>query len=112
MNDELRNLNHKEQEALDGSPSQINDAAGYIHVKFQCGPIKEVGVNGTSIENVLELLKNRLEGFQKGPFRCRTNALAITKIEEAIMWLEERTKIRVAQGVEGTNQKHEETLEV
>ena len=109
MNDELRNLNTEKQEAMDGSSAIVNDGARYIHFKFQCGPIQEYGVNGTSIENVLELLKNRLEGFQKGPFRCRTNALSITKIEEAIMWLEERTKQRVKQGVEGTNQSHEES---
>ncbi len=108
MNDELRNLNKEKQEAMDGSPSKIGDEAGYIHIKFQCGPVQEHGVNGTSIENVLDLLKQRLEGFQKGPFRCRTNAVAITKIEEAIMWLEERTKQRVAQDVEGTNQPHKE----
>jgi len=108
MNEELRNLNTEAQVAMDGSEPSVADAAGYIHIKFQCGPIKEHGVNGTSIENVLDLLKIRLEGFQKGPFRCRTNALAITKIEEAIMWLEERTEQRVAQGVEGTNQAHKE----
>ena len=108
MEDELRNLNTEKQESMDGSPSKISDEAGYVNIKFQCGPIKEHGVNGTSLENVLDLLKLRLEGFQKGPFRCRTNALAITKIEEAMMWLEERTKQRVSQGVEGTNQKHEE----
>jgi len=108
MNDELRNLNEKAQVAMDGSSPSVSDAAGYIHIKFQCGPIKEHGINGTSIENVLELLKTRLEGFQKGPFRCRTNAIAITKIAEAMMWLEERTKQRVKQGVEGTNVKHKE----
>lgn len=108
MNDELRGLNTEAQVAMDGSQPSVSDAAGYIHIKFQCGPVPEKGVNGTSIENVLELLKIRLEGFQKGPFRCRTNAVAITKIEEAIMWLEERTKQRVEQGVEGTLQAHEE----
>jgi len=108
MNDDLRGLNTQKQEALDGSPAIVNDEAGYIHIKFQCGPIKEHKVNGTSIENVLELLANRLRGFQKGPFRCRTNAVAITKIEEAMMWLEERTKTRISQGVEGTNQAHKE----
>ena len=108
MNDDLRNLNTEKQEAMDGSPSKIHDEAGYINIKFQCGPVQEHGVNGTSIENVLDLLKIRLEGFQAGPFRCRTNALAITKIEEAIMWLEERTKQRVEQGVEGKNMTHTE----
>jgi len=106
MNDALRNLNVKDQEAMDGSASTVRDAAGFINIKFQCGPIKEHGVNGTSIENVLDLLVKRLEGFQNGPFKCRENALAITKLEEAIQWLEHRTRKRVQQGVEGTNVAH------
>lgn len=106
MNDELRGLNEEQQIAMDGSKPIVNDGAGYIHIKFQCGPVKEAGVNGTSIENVLDLLVKRLDGFQNGPFKCRENALAITKIEEAIMWLEYRTKKRVEQNTEGTNQAH------
>lgn len=88
-------MDKQEQERSDGTVSDIALYTGdteYGRIKFQCGPIKEVGVNGTTIENVLEALKHRLECFQKGSFRCRTNAKAITKIEEAIMWLEERTK--------------------
>ena len=106
MNEELRNLNEKGQEAMDGSAAHVRDAAGFVNIKFQCGPIGEVGVNGTSIENVIELLERRLEGFQKGAFKCRENALAITKLQEARLWLEERTRTRVAQGVEGKNQAH------
>src|ERR1043165_908829 len=106
MNDALRNLNTEEQEAMDGSSATSRDAAGYVNIKWQCGPIQEVGINGTSIENVAQLLIARLEGFNNGPFKCRENSLAITKLEEAIHWLEHRTKKRVAQGVEGTNQAH------
>lgn len=106
MNEELRNLNTETQEAMDGSPSTVRDASGYINIKFQCGPVAEVGVNGTSIENVIDLLEKRLEGFQSGPFKCRENALAITKLQEARLWLEERTRLRVAQGVEGKNAPH------
>lgn len=105
MNDNLRNLNQKQQETLDGSTAAIRDVAGFVNIKFQCGPIKEHGVNGTSIENVIDLLIERLNGFQMGPFRCRENALAITKLQEAIMWLEFRTQRRMRQGVEGTNQE-------
>jgi len=108
MNDELRNLNTDKQEAMDGSPSKIGDEAGYIHIKFQCGSIKEHGVNGTSIENVLDLLKIRLDGFQKGQFKCKSNEIALSKIEGAIYWLEKRTEERMEQNVEGTNQTHEE----
>lgn len=106
MNSELRNLNDEKQEAMDGSSATVRDAAGYINIRFQLGPVKEKGVNGTSIENVIDLLVRRLEGFQNGSFKCRENALAITKLEEAVQWLEHRTRKRVAQGVEGTNQEH------
>jgi hypothetical protein len=103
MNDKLRNLNTEEQEAMDGSSAIVNDAAGYIHIKFQCGPVQEHGVNGTSIENVIDLLVARLEGFNNGPFRCRENSLAITHLQEAQNWLERRTRDRVKRGVEGVN---------
>ena len=107
MNEALRNLNTVEQETMDGSPATVRDAAGYINIKFQCGPVQEHGVNGASIENVLELLIQRLEGFQCGPFACYENATAITKLRGAVAALEARTQKRVEQGVVGTNQAHE-----
>jgi hypothetical protein len=78
----------------------------YISIKFQEGPIREVGVNGCQIDDVIDVLVARLNVFQDGPYRCRENALAITKLEEARMWLNERTRKRVAQGVEGVNAPH------
>jgi hypothetical protein len=45
----------------------------------------------------------RLEYFQKGQFACRDNAVAITKLEEALLWLRKRTIGRENRGVEGTN---------
>lgn len=80
----------------------------YIVIKFQAGPLKEVGINGCAIEDVIDVLIYRLEGFQKTDFRCRENALAITKLEEAKLWLLYRTAKRQAQGVEGTMQPHKE----
>lgn len=93
-----------ELEALDGSPSKIVE--DFIDIKFQCGVIPEHGVNGTTIERVIDLLVARLEGFQKGDFRCRENALAITNLEQARLWLNERTRKRKAEGVEGSNAPH------
>jgi hypothetical protein len=40
-----------------------------------------------------------------GPYACRENAIALTHIEEALMWLQRRTVARIKRGVEGTNQK-------
>ena len=78
----------------------------YINIKFQDGPIQDNGVNGAQIEDVIDALVNRLQGFQKGGYPCRENALAITKLEEARLWLNERTRKRQEQGVEGKNEKH------
>ena len=74
-------------------------------VTFQNGPIKEFGVNGISGEALLAIVEDRLLGFQSGPFACRENAIALTHIQEALMWLQKRTRDRLVRGVEGTNQK-------
>lgn len=77
--------------------------AKHSTVLFQNGPINEVGVNGATHEALLAILIDRLRAFQKGPYVCRENALALTKLEEAMMWLNERTRGRAARGVEGTH---------
>lgn len=73
-----------------------------ISFTLQNGPIKEVGVNGCQVETIIHAAKMMIEGLNlKVP--CRENAVAITKLDEAIMWLEKRTKDRQARGVEGTS---------
>lgn len=75
------------------------------YIKFQNGPIAESGVNGISAEALLAIVEDRLLGFQSGQFACRENAVALTKLQECMMWLQKRTRDRMARGVEGTNQK-------
>jgi hypothetical protein len=82
--------------ALNGSPLG--------NVAFQDGPIKEVGVNGVHNEDLIAIVIDRLQGFQSGKFSCRENALALTKLEEAMHWLNHRTNRRIEAGVEGTHQ--------
>lgn len=74
-------------------------------VIFQNGPINEHGVNGLTQEVLLAIVADRLRSFQKGPFSCKANACALTHIEEAQHWLQQRTIERMRRGVEGTNQK-------
>lgn len=76
-----------------------------VKISFQNGPINEVGVNGLTHEVLLAIVVDRLRSFQAGPFACRENALALTKIEEAQHWLLSRTRSRMARGVEGTHEK-------
>ncbi|QIA28550.1 hypothetical protein [Phage f2b1] len=73
-------------------------------VDFQEGPIQENGVNGVNNEDLLVMVLTRLQGFQDSAFSCRENAMAITKIEEALLWLRKRTMGREQRGVEGTHE--------
>ena len=70
-------------------------------IDFQEGPIKECGVNGVGNEDVISMVICRLEHFQKSEFACRENALAVTKLEEALLWLRKRTIGREQRGVDG-----------
>ena len=74
-------------------------------IRFQNGPIKEAGVNGITNEALLAIVIDRLRGFQSGPFSCRENAIALTKGEEMLMWLQRRTVARIKRGIEGTHEK-------
>ena len=74
-----------------------------VHIHFQNGPIQENGVNGVQQEDLLIVVIDRLESFQKGQFACKENEIALIKCQEALMWLNKRTQDRKSRQVEGTN---------
>lgn len=80
------------------------DGTVHLIVDFQNGPIQEAGVNGVSGEALIAIVIDRLRSFQAGSFKCRENACALTHFEEGLMWLQKRTRDRLARGVEGTHQ--------
>lgn len=84
---------------------RVEDGEVLAKLHFQEGPIKEAGVNGVMGEDLIAMVINRLEHFQASPFGCRENAMAITKLEEALLWLRKRTMGRENRGVEGTHEK-------
>jgi hypothetical protein len=58
--------------------------------------------DGTTNEEVLAMLIDRM-GFLIAKVPSRESAIALTKLQEAKMWLEIRTVARKVRGVEGTN---------
>jgi hypothetical protein len=78
--------------------------ANYL-IRFQNGPIKEVGTNGITHEALLAILIDRLEGFQSGPYACPENGMALSCLHSAQRELKSRTEARIARGVEGTHEK-------
>lgn len=118
MNDIIYTTNDTKVAALD-TPShgnarheyavvEVNDPCSppkpLTLVSFQNGPIKEFGVNGCQNEDLLAIVVDRLEGFQSGTFSCRENAIALTHIQTALMWLNKRTSDRHNRGVEGKSE--------
>ncbi|MCA9231760.1 MAG: hypothetical protein KDA57_14010 [Planctomycetales bacterium] len=79
--------------------------AEHATILFQNGPISAdgYGVNGVTHEALLAIIADRLRSFQAGPYNCKANACALTHIEEALHWLQQRTLERMRRGVEGTH---------
>lgn len=69
---------------------------------FQNGPIAEVGISGVTHEALLEIIKDRLIGFQSGPYACQDNVEALSHVQAAMDCLKRRTIVRRDRGVEGT----------
>lgn len=72
-------------------------------ISFQNGPVLENGVNGVTNEDLITIVIDRLQGFQSHEFACKENEQSLLKLEEALMWLRSRTRVREERGVEGKN---------
>ena len=87
----------------DEFPINITDRLNTISFKIQQGPVKEAGQNGCQVDTLIETAKIMIIELDK-KFPCRENSLAITKLEEALHWLDARKKNREQRGVEGKSE--------
>lgn len=77
-----------------------------LTVQMQQGPRNSPdALHGVLDTDLLEIVRDRLGAFQAGPFACRENAIALTHIEEALLWMNKRTEDRIERGVLGTYEK-------
>lgn len=86
-----------------GTPGQVIQFIEKVQVAPGLPNLRTVN-DGTTNEDVMRVLINRLEYLQK-KFPCRENAVALTFLETSLLWLEKRTTDRKARGVEGTAAK-------
>jgi hypothetical protein len=61
--------------------------------------------HGVLDTDLLEIVRHRLQCFQEGQFATRENAIALTHIEEALLWMNKRVEDRIERNVLGTNNK-------
>lgn len=101
--DERGNGNANHQYVIERNSPEIDILAA---IQFQDGPRNiEGSVAGVIDTDLLEIVRDRLRGFQSGEFSSRENACALTHIEEALMWLNRRVEDRIERNVLGTNNK-------
>ena len=81
-----------------------------IEIRWQNGPVPRdenghpmQSTNGAFVEGVIQAAIGRLKFYNSGKFSCRENSLAITHLEEALHWLDSRTRDRIERKVEGTH---------
>ena len=78
-----------------------NEVVGIV--QFQNGPRLEIGsIPGVATVDLLEIARHQLDGFQAGELATREGAIALTHIEEALMWLNKRSEDRLKREVLGT----------
>jgi hypothetical protein len=82
----------------------ISTGAVGIVIEFQNGPRNEPGSKSGVLDgDLLEIVRDRLKSFQGGKYASRENAIALTHIEEALMWIAKRANDRAEAGKLGTN---------
>ena len=90
-----------------GNPAGGATEGRGFHIEWQNGPLAVDGVrrepNGAFVEDVIQAAIGRIAYYQSSKFSCRENALALTKLQEALHWLQHRTADREKRGVEGTH---------
>lgn len=88
------------------APNLYNPSCILTTVQFQNGARRENdSIHGVIDSDLLEIVLDRMKSFQEGPFRSRENAIVITKLEEAIMWMNRRVEDRIERNVLGKNEK-------
>lgn len=105
----------------DGNPSGGNTFGAGFSIGWQHGPLGSHDAkcnlsipngcvagctrkpqNGAFVEDVIEAAADRIRHYQGTKFACNENAMALHSLEQALKYLDARTKAREAKGTEGT----------
>lgn len=99
-----------------GNANHIYEIHGTINAETKekfCNPIYfqngarniSNSVHGVIDTDLLEIVRDRLIGFQSGDFATEYNAKALEHIELALMYMNRRVEDRIERNVLGTNDK-------
>ena len=90
--------------SMDGSEALVQRP--FINIVFQHGHPNDVGVNGCRIEDVLDIVIDRLLSFQGRDLACEENADALEHLHHAREAMLTRRRRRESQGVLNCQKAH------
>lgn len=102
--DGLKKLNEYRQHGVANHYTERMNDKVVLDVKFQEGGTATTERNGVFIEDLLIVAYAKLDEYNKH-LPSRENSLALTKIEEALQWLNSRKVERESRNVYGTEEK-------
>jgi hypothetical protein len=82
--------------------------AGFEKIEFCKGNKEDESIprqKGKFTESIISVAKRYLEENNVGDLSSRETSMAITKLDEALMWLGKRAEDRALRGVQGTYRK-------
>lgn len=98
-------VNMEKWRHIDGSDAVLETE--HFKIVFQRGNPAEVGINGCSVEDIIEALTQKLLDFQGRDLACKENQLALFHLSSAHEALVLRRRRREDQGVLGTSDTHD-----
>jgi hypothetical protein len=104
----VQQLEISNRTTADGKPDGGSYEAPGLEITWQRGPLvgpngEELEPNGLFLETAVRACIARLEYYQTTEFKGRENAVALTHLETALLWLGKRAADREARGVLGTH---------
>lgn len=84
---------------IDGDPLYVNFCKGN---KEDSSYFRQTGI---FTETLIQVAKEYLEEVNHGELATRETAMAITKLDEALLWIGKRAEDRKSRNVQGTYQK-------
>lgn len=87
----------------EGHHIEVNDRCDAITFKIQNGPIKENGVNGCQVDEIISTALLMVKGLNE-KFPSEYNVKCMSSLYEAYSWLQQRKADRERRGVEGKNE--------
>lgn len=96
---------------VDGTVTGGKTTGKGFEINWQDGPLIDsitetpIESNGAFLQTILEACIGRLTHYQSGKHKSRENAVALTHMETAQLWLGKREAERAERGVLGTHDK-------